>query len=319
MKKIFWIFLCLALLIAIVGGVADANPYGYAYYRTITVDHTKVGGLNGYAAARSITIDHTKVNGYLYSRSITIDHTKVPNPDQSNFPVLIAGTFDGSGGIFDARTVANGGTIQNTSTFVGQTVPTDLIFTSDSGCANKLKWDFASYSATTGAIEAWVKVPTVSHTTNTVIYMCYDNSLITLYQGGSQGAAWDSNFKGVWHMPDGTTLSAKDSTSNANNGTLGPAGYGTPTAGTGEIQGDGSFSSAGITAISTPNINLGTSLTVSAWVNPTTFPAPRIAESNYATGFYLGGTASKFQFAIKNTFIGQATNAPLNINQSINI
>lgn len=30
---------------------------------------------------------------------------------------------------------------------------------------------------------------------------------------------WDSNFKGVWHLPNGTALTALDSTSNALNGT----------------------------------------------------------------------------------------------------
>src|SRR5262245_20315932 len=32
-------------------------------------------------------------NGYANRRAITIDHTKVPNTDQSNFPLLISGTY----------------------------------------------------------------------------------------------------------------------------------------------------------------------------------------------------------------------------------
>jgi YD repeat-containing protein len=42
-------------------------------------------------------------NGYAYQRSITIDHTIVPNTNQSNFPVLIRGTYS------YLATVANGG------------------------------------------------------------------------------------------------------------------------------------------------------------------------------------------------------------------
>src|SRR5947209_8066968 len=34
-----------------------------------------------------------QTSGYTYRRSITIDHTRVPNTDQSNFPVLISGTY----------------------------------------------------------------------------------------------------------------------------------------------------------------------------------------------------------------------------------
>src|SRR5258706_6168139 len=63
-------------------------------------------------------------NGYMYSRSITIDHSKVPNSDQSNFPILISGTYS------YLATVANGGNVQNSNGY-------DLIFTSDSSFASK--------------------------------------------------------------------------------------------------------------------------------------------------------------------------------------
>ena len=79
---------------------------------------------------------------------------------------------------------------------------------------------------------AWVKVPTVSHTANTTIYLCYDNTSITTDQSNKTGV-WDSNYKVVNHFANGTTLSAVDSTGNGNNGTLNNA----PTATIGQIDG----------------------------------------------------------------------------------
>jgi len=63
-------------------------------------------------------------NGYPYSRSITIDHTKVPNTDQSNFPVLISGTYS------YLKTLANGGNVQNANGY-------DIIFAFDSICSTE--------------------------------------------------------------------------------------------------------------------------------------------------------------------------------------
>ena len=161
-------------------------------------------------------------NGYTNRRTITIDHTKVPNTDQSNFPVLIAGTYS------YLATIGNGGAVTNANGY-------DIIFTLDSAGTNPLAFEQDSYSASTGAVDYWVKVPTVSHTSDTVIYMFYGNSSVITDQS-NKTAVWDSNYKGVYHLPNGTALSASDSTSNANNGTINGA-----TATTGEIDGGASF------------------------------------------------------------------------------
>ena len=48
-------------------------------------------------------------NGYSYRRAITISHTKVPTTDQTDFPVLVSGTFS------YLATTANGGNVTNSS------------------------------------------------------------------------------------------------------------------------------------------------------------------------------------------------------------
>jgi len=95
-------------------------------------------------------------NGYTYRRNLSIDHTKVPNTDQSNFPMLVSGTYS------YLKTTANGGSVQNANGY-------DVIFTSDSSCATKLNHETETYNASTGAVNYWVKAPTVSHTSDTTL------------------------------------------------------------------------------------------------------------------------------------------------------
>ncbi|HYR77922.1 MAG TPA: DUF2341 domain-containing protein [Pyrinomonadaceae bacterium] len=207
-------------------------------------------------------------NGYAYQRSITIDHTKVPNTDQSNFPVLISGTYS------YLATTAHGGNVQNTNGY-------DVIFTSDSSCSTKLNHEVETFNATTGAVNYWVKVPTVSHTSDTNIYMCYGNSNITTDQSTKTGV-WDSNYRAVWHLPNGSTLNTNDSTSNANNTT----NVGSVGATTGQIDGGGSFngSSTKLSAGNASSLDGFSSFTLSAWVKANSLPTAARILTKWAPG-----------------------------------
>jgi YD repeat-containing protein len=67
-------------------------------------------------------------------------------------------------------------------------------------------------------VNYWVKVPRVSHTTDTTIYLCYGNSAITTDQS-TKTSVWDSNFKAVYHLDDqAANTSVIDSTANGTNG-----------------------------------------------------------------------------------------------------
>ena len=133
-------------------------------------------------------------NGY---RLFSLDHTKVGTADSTNFTVLLSGTFA------EFATTANGGKVHNTVTcgIYSITCPADLIFTSDAFCKTPLAgWEFEQYTATSGQMLVWVIVPTLSHTVNTSIYACAGNSAVTTFQGGSLGAAFDTNTKCVHHL-----------------------------------------------------------------------------------------------------------------------
>jgi len=167
-------------------------------------------------------------NGYSFRRAITVSSSVVPST-QLNFPMLVTGTFS------YLALAANGGAIQNTVTSNSQAVPADLIFTSDPAGSSLLKWEIASYTPATGAIELWIQVPSLSN--GAVVYMFYGNPAATIYAGNVFGA-WDSNFTAVYHLgqnPVGTPPQMLDSTANGVHLTTSVSGTGSLSTVAGQI------------------------------------------------------------------------------------
>ncbi len=215
-------------------------------------------------------------NGYSFVRPIVIDHTKIPNTDQANFPFLF-NTTDSS-----LATTANGGHI---ASFNGY----DIVFSTDPAGQNQLNYELEEYNQVTGQVIAWVRIPILSHTTDTVIYMLYGNPSIAAAQQ-SPGAVWDANFMGVWHVPNGTQLSLADSTSNSDNATDNGA---TATAG----QVDGGMQTSGQTyaTIGSPanlaDLSHGNA-TFSAWVNNTGTGGIILGKAGFGEGGWTLGLNS---------------------------
>ncbi len=140
-------------------------------------------------------------SSWLYRKAITIDYTKVGSTGapHTNFPVLINRTDSD----LQARAQADAD---------------DILFTSSDG-TTKLDHEIESYTSSTGALIAWVEIPSLASSSNTVIYMYYGNSSATSQQ--NKTGTWESNFKSVWHLAEtsGGASAIKDATSNANNGT----------------------------------------------------------------------------------------------------
>lgn len=132
---------------------------------------------------------------YSYSRKITVDHTQCGTADTTNFPML-----------FDS--ILNAAHVTSASGF-------DIIFAANSDGASPYNWEIENYNSGTGEFVAWVQIPTLSHTTDTVFYVVYGNGSISNNQSAS--IPWDSNYLGVYHLGDASTVSTTDSTNNANN------------------------------------------------------------------------------------------------------
>jgi hypothetical protein len=210
-------------------------------------------------------------NGYSYRRTITIDHTKVPNTDQLNFPVLISGTYS------FLATTGNGGNVTSANGY-------DIIFTSDSAGSTILNFEQEKYVATTGEVDYWVQIPTVSHSSDTVFYMFYGNANVNSFQS-SPTAAWDSNYMAVYHFADhSASTTVKESTANNVSGTANQNTSNTATAG----QIDGAMAFNGTTDTVTANssaINVSGSFSLEAWVNtPGNANPGTILTNAYAVG-----------------------------------
>ncbi|MCA9378871.1 DUF2341 domain-containing protein, partial [Candidatus Dojkabacteria bacterium] len=148
-------------------------------------------------------------NGYTYSRSLTIDYTKTGGGGVAltNFPILVKGTYS------YLATTGNGGNVENANGY-------DIIFTSDAAGTTKLDHEIEKYVSTTGEVEMWVNVPSVSVTADTTIYMFYGNSSVSYTQENASGL-W-SGYVGVWHLdedPSGTAPQVIDYSTNGHNGT----------------------------------------------------------------------------------------------------
>src|SRR5439155_9565481 len=193
-------------------------------------------------------------SGNTCQRQMTVNHTLVPST-QSNFAVLVSVT--------DAtlRTVSNGGHVANPNGY-------DIGFYTDSSGSTKLKWEIDSYNPSTGQLIAWVKILNLSSTSDTSFYLFYGDPSITTDQSDPVNT-WDSNFKAIYHLGNGTTLNAADSTGGGHNGTL----VNSPTATTGKIDGAAHFINANSQTISLANSSdfpITTAWTMEAWAKPST-------------------------------------------------
>jgi hypothetical protein len=243
-------------------------------------------------------------SSWLYRKKITIDHNKVPNTDQTNFPVTI-----------DHRDID----LKN----YAQTSGNDIMFTSSDG-TTKLDHEIEKWDKTTGELVAWIRIPTLSHTTDTVIYMYYGNS--SAADQSNKTGVWDSNYKGVWHLSESSTSSNRlDSTSNANALTNNAS----VTGGTGVLDGDNVFSGSNYlnrTNASQTGLSITGNITIEAWIKRSDFSINGVIGGKDGTsagnlGYTLRTTTgSKVQMVLGTAANGSLTNSTssnsvLNTNQ----
>lgn len=148
-------------------------------------------------------------NGYAGSFVLTIDHTQVGGATLTDFPLCVRETQA------VLKSVANGGSV---TTNAGAAIP-DLAFFSDAGLTTPLDYEREVWDATTGELVAHVRIPSLSHTVDTVLYLGYGKASIVA-DPANPAAVWDSNYKAVYHFPfaSGTypATTREDSTANNN-------------------------------------------------------------------------------------------------------
>lgn len=130
-------------------------------------------------------------------KKITVDHTKVAGP-LTNFPLLIS-MLDN-----DLRTIPNGGKVASAS-------GADIVFTASDG-VTKLADEIEAFNAAAGSLTAWVSVPQLPATSDTIIYVYFGNAASTGVAAAS--AVWDGGYQGVYHLTDPVGAGLHDSTAN---------------------------------------------------------------------------------------------------------
>jgi hypothetical protein len=207
------------------------------------------------------------VTGYAKRKKITVDHTNVDS-DLTDFPLLVKITDDAEIGAVAHATGQN------------------IRFTSSDGIT-LLKYERESFSVTGGEATGifWVKVPTISGSANTDIYIYYDNS--SAVDGEDAENVW-VDFRQVNHLQESASGPFLDSTSNNVDGTA--SGGLTSVAGTigNAIDLDGTND----THISFSNQSLGSAFAISLIATPATLNLNRQFVSTWNTTGWVFRTGS---------------------------
>ncbi|MEO1053939.1 MAG: DUF2341 domain-containing protein [Bacteroidota bacterium] len=214
-------------LISNSGGCGTSNVVS----STATVNIVPAYGIGNYANRKRITIDADQVCG---GSALT------------DFPMLFSFT---SG---DFRTVANGGSMQNVNGY-------DIAFTAADG-ATQLDHQLENYDPSTGEVVAWVRIPSLSNTTDTEIFIYYGDPSVTADQ--SVSSTWDTDFAAIWHLDNSLEDGTVNDQDGANNGSTDAEGF----IGRGRFF-DGVDDHITVTHVNGSSIDItGNQVTLEAWV-----------------------------------------------------
>ncbi len=227
-------------------------------------------------------------NDFCYRMPITVDSTQVSNGPLYNFPFLFSTT--------------NNTTAKNSlKAHVKSASGDDIIFraldtTTCQGTAPcTLSHEIEKWDSTTGELVAWVKVPSIQSTNPaTTIYVYYGNSA-TIPQEPVTDVWNDGNYRGVYHFPNGTSLTLTDSSTLANNLT----NYGLA-AETSKIDGGAVDNGSSYAVAGSPAITGNTQLTVEAWVKV----ANGYSAYSDVCGQYYNSSIGAFDLYMEGGWIG---------------
>ncbi|HLE48844.1 MAG TPA: DUF2341 domain-containing protein [Patescibacteria group bacterium] len=185
-----------------------------------------------------------------FRKKLTIDYTKVSG-DQTNFPVLVSFT--------------------DASLAKAQSDGDDILFTDSTGTGTKLDHEIEKFDQSTNTLVAWVEIPSLSSSVNTIIYMYYGNQSITSQQNVS--GVWDANYVAVYHLPENSGQHADSKgVNNTNSVTVTQQG-----ANIGKVDGADEFNGTSdvLTALDHSSLDVAGDITLEAWVKLDTLPSQR--------------------------------------------
>ena len=172
---------------------------GLTYYYELE-DIDVYGNSTRHGPVSAIAVPLRADGGWGHQRTITIDSAHV-EADLTDFPVLLSLSGDW------LKDTVHGGQ-------VAQSDGGDILFTMPD--YSNLDHEIEAYNGTDGTLVAWVRIPFLSGSSDTEIYMLHGNQDVS-NQSNATGV-WDANYVMVQHMQEisGTHF---DSTSYTNHGT----------------------------------------------------------------------------------------------------
>ncbi|MDP1799819.1 MAG: DUF2341 domain-containing protein, partial [Bacteroidota bacterium] len=150
----------------------------------------------------------------------------------------------------DLRHTSSGGVVTNINGY-------DIVFTASDG-TTLTDHQLERYDPVTGELVAWVRIPLLSATVNTDLYLYFGNSTVTV--DPSTTSTWDANFIAAYHL----NLNQNDATSNGNNLSLTGTNLQTPA-----LAADGRDIETTESMFCSPNAAVQTNgdVTLETWVN----------------------------------------------------
>lgn len=223
------------IILTLTAASQSAGILGSSTVSTYTVSD------DGASATNTIQLDAPF--GYGFKKSITISNSMVSgSSDLTDFPMLISFTDA------ELASTGNGGNVESSNGY-------DIRFTYQDD-VSFLDHEIEYYDETTGEYVAWVRIPTLSATENTILEMYYGNSSVTT--DPSTTGVW-VDYHVVFHMADND-----DSSPNGYNGTI--------QAGSTDIEADAIagrsqfFDGNDVFQISNSMPELNTEFTISMWM-----------------------------------------------------
>ncbi|MHA2100397.1 MAG: DUF2341 domain-containing protein, partial [Candidatus Kariarchaeaceae archaeon] len=143
-------------------------------------------------------------SGYKYRKAIRIESGKVSGTSSlTDYPLLI--------NLYDED-------LQDFTRSDGN----DIVFTDYSGTKldHEIELFDKNYSLTQAHLVTWVKIPSLSSTTDTTLFMYFNKPSQSSVEE-NPSSVWDSSYKAIWHMAeDPGSSNLLDSTSNSNDGLM---------------------------------------------------------------------------------------------------
>ncbi len=156
---------------------------------------------------------HAQPAGYEHRKLLTLNSSQISGSTaHANFPIMVELTDT------DLKSTSNGGGVVSPSGY-------DILFTQKDS-TTLLDHELQNYTASTGHLLCWVRIPSLSPTVNDTIFLYYGKTGV--YADQSDTLTWNNNYLGVWHLEDltdaaGTYTLTDHSTTANSSGYLGAA------------------------------------------------------------------------------------------------